>query len=313
MHSNSQYLIGMAGVFVAAILWGTTGTAATFAPELGPLAIGAVAMGVGGLLQALIAIKKIKDDWKTIGANWNYLAIGALAVVIYPLAFYASMHLAGVAVGTVISIGSAPLFSAIIELKVDKQPLSRQWGIGALVGIIGMVLLSIAESISNRSSGGEYALTGIILGLLAGITYALYSCSARKMMQQGVSSKAAMGVTFGIGGALLMPILFMTGGPLLDSWTNAGVGIYMALVPMFIGYVCYGIGLARIKASTATTITLIEPVIAALLAVTLIGEQLLAMGWVGIGLIILCLIIITLPAGFFYKLGRRPTTSSESL
>lgn len=313
MHSNSQYLIGMAGVFVAAILWGTTGTAATFAPELGPLAIGAVAMGVGGLLQALIAIKKIKDDWKTIGANWNYLAIGALAVVIYPLAFYASMHLAGVAVGTVISIGSAPLFSAIIELKVDKQPLSRQWGIGALVGIIGMVLLSIAESTSNHSSGGEYALTGIILGLLAGITYALYSWSARKMMQQGVSSKAAMGVTFGIGGVLLMPILFMTGEPLLNSWTNAGVGIYMALVPMFIGYVCYGIGLARIKASTATTITLIEPVIAALLAVTLIGEQLLVMGWVGIGLIILCLIIITLPAGFFYKFGRRPTTSSESL
>ncbi|MCW2254399.1 DME family drug/metabolite transporter [Providencia alcalifaciens] len=313
MHSNSQYLIGMAGVFVAAILWGTTGTAATFAPELGPLAIGAVAMGVGGLLQALIAIKKIKDDWKTIGANWNYLAIGALAVVIYPLAFYASMHLAGVAVGTVISIGSAPLFSAIIELKVDKQPLSRQWGIGALVGMIGMVLLSIAESTSNHSSGGEYALTGIILGLLAGITYALYSWSARKMMQQGVSSKAAMGVTFGTGGVLLMPILFMTGGSLLDSWTNVGVGIYMALVPMFIGYVCYGIGLARIKASTATTITLIEPVIAALLAVTLIGEQLLVMGWVGIVLIILCLIIITLPAGFFYKFGRRPTTSSEFL
>ncbi|EKT63534.1 DMT family transporter [Providencia burhodogranariea] len=313
MHSNSQYLIGMAGVFVAAVLWGTTGTAATFAPELGPLAIGAVAMGIGGLLQALIAIKKIKNDWKIISANWNYLVIGALAVVIYPLAFYASMHLAGVAVGTVISIGSAPLFSAIIELKLDKQPLSRQWGIGALAGIIGMVLLSIAESTSNHQSGGEYALIGIILGILAGITYALYSWSARKLMQQGVNSKAAMGVTFGVGGALLIPVLIMTGAPLLDSWTNAGVGIYMALVPMFIGYVCYGIGLARIKASTAITITLIEPVIAALLAVTLIGEQLLVMGWVGIGLIILCLIIITLPAGFFYKFGRRPTTSHESV
>lgn len=313
MHSNSPCLIGMAGVFVAAILWGTTGTAATFAPELGPLAIGAVAMGVGGLLQALIAIKKIKDDWKTIGANWPYLVIGGLAVVIYPLAFYASMHLAGVAVGTVISIGSAPLFSAIIELKFDKQPLSRQWGIGALVGIIGMVLLSIAESTSNHQSGGEYVLTGNLLGLLAGITYALYSWSARKMMQQGVSSKAAMGVTFGIGGVLLMPILFMTGAPLLDSWINAGVGIYMALIPMFIGYVCYGIGLARIKASIATTITLIEPVIAALLAVTLIGEKLLVMGWIGIGLIILCLIIITLPASYFYKFGRRPVTSNEPL
>jgi len=38
-------------VLAASVLWGTTGTAATFAPAVGPLAIGAAAMGLGGLLQ----------------------------------------------------------------------------------------------------------------------------------------------------------------------------------------------------------------------------------------------------------------------
>ena len=46
---------GMLGVLAASVLWGTTGTAATCAPAVGPLAIGAAAMGLGGLLQALTA------------------------------------------------------------------------------------------------------------------------------------------------------------------------------------------------------------------------------------------------------------------
>ena len=46
-------------VLAASVLWGTTGTAATFAPGVGPLAIGAAAMGLGGLLQALTAPRPI--------------------------------------------------------------------------------------------------------------------------------------------------------------------------------------------------------------------------------------------------------------
>lgn len=70
----------------------------------------------------------------------------------------------------------------------------------------------------------------------------------------------------------------------------------MALVPMFLGYLCYGYGLARIPASMATTITLLEPVVAALLAVLLVGERLPLSGWAGAGLIIACLGVITFPA-----------------
>ena len=46
-------LLGIVAVLGAAALWGTTGTVATFAPEVGPLAIGAAALGIGGLLQEI--------------------------------------------------------------------------------------------------------------------------------------------------------------------------------------------------------------------------------------------------------------------
>jgi len=291
-----ERMSGMGGVLIAALLWGTTGTAATFAPGVSAVAIGAVAMGVGGMLQALIALRGIARHRATLRHHWRMLLTCALAVAVYPLAFYASMHLAGVTVGTVISIGSAPLLSALIEYGLDGQRLTRRWMTGAAAGVAGMVLLCLAESAHSSSTAQQSeVITGIALGLLAGLTYALYSWAARHLMQRGIPSRTAMGATFGFGGIMLMPVLFATGAPLLASWNNAAVGIYMALVPMFIGYLCYGYGLARIPASMATTITLLEPAVAAVLAVVIVGERLPALGWVGIGLIVACLLWITVP------------------
>ncbi|MDN0113262.1 DMT family transporter [Yersinia intermedia] len=294
--TQKERMLGMVGVLIAAILWGTTGTAATFAPAVSAVAIGAVAMGFGGLLQAMIAAGSITRYIDKLLQQWRLLLIGVSAVAIYPLAFYASMHLAGVTVGTVISIGSAPLLSAFIEYGLEGQKLTVRWMLGAILGVAGMILLSMAESTGHDTlAQSSNVMFGVILGLLAGFTYALYSWAARRMMQQGLPSKTAMGAIFGLGGMLLMPVLFVTGAPLLASWSNAAVGIYMALVPMFIGYICYGYGLARITASMATTITLIEPVVAAILAVIIVGERLPVMGWVGIGLVVACLIFITVP------------------
>ncbi|SDK36110.1 DMT family transporter [Billgrantia gudaonensis] len=292
--TTRERLLGTATVLIAALLWGTTGTAATFAPEVSAVAIGAVAMGGGGLLQALLAAGRIRRHAGALCARRRVLLLGAVAVAIYPLAFYASMRLAGVTIGTVVSIGSAPLLSVLIENRLDGLRLTVRWATGAALGLGGMLLLCLAEGGGHVATGDE-VVPGVLLGLLAGLSYALYSWTARRLMQRGIASRAAMGATFGIGGLLLMPVLLVTGAPLLASWGNAAVGLYMALVPMLLGYLCFGHGLARIPASTATTITLFEPVVAAGLAVAIVGERLPPLGWVGIVLILACLICVSAP------------------
>ncbi|UOA26914.1 EamA family transporter [Pseudosulfitobacter sp. DSM 107133] len=291
--AESQRAIGVAGALIAATLWGTTGTAATFAPDVPAVAIGAAAMGIGGLLQALIAIGGIRAGLPLFARHWRVLLVGGLSVAIYPLAFYASMRLAGVTIGTVISIGSAPAISALIENRLDGSRLTTRWATGAALGVLGMGLLAIAE-------GGPAQTTpdvplGVVLGLVAGASYALYSWCARRLMQHGVRNRAAMGATFGLGGALLMPVLLLTGAPFLDSATNLAVGVYMALVPMFLGYVAFGAALSRIASSQATTISLFEPVVAALLAIVIVGERLPPLGWLGGCLITACLFWTEMP------------------
>ncbi|MER5676222.1 MULTISPECIES: DMT family transporter [Streptomyces] len=303
-------------VLLASVLWGTTGTAATLAPDVGPLAIGAVAMGLGGLLQAVVAAPRIRREAPLLRAQRGVVLLGAVAVAAYPPAFYSSMHLAGVATGTVVSIGSAPLASALIERVVDGRRLTRRWITGAVLGLSGTVLLCAAEATAGTSSGpgarsAGSTVLGVALGLTAGLTYAVYSWAAHRLIGRGLTSGAAMGTVFGIGGLLLVPVLPATGAPLLDSWSAAAVGAYMALVPMFLGYVLFGWGLARVGASTATTLTLLEPAVAAVLAVLVVGERLRPAGWAGVALIVCCLGVLTVP--FPGAAGRRAATPPRPL
>ena len=137
-------------------------------------------------------------------------------------------------------------------------------------------------------------VAGVVLGLIAGATYALYSWSAHRLMSSGIGRASAMGAVFGLGGIALVPVLLLAGAPLIASKQALMIGLYMALVPMFLGYLLFGYGLTRVTPSAATTLTLAEPAIAALLAVVIAGERLPAIGWVGVAGICASLLVLAL-------------------
>ena len=300
---------GFIAVLVASVLWGTTGTAASFAPNLSPLAIGALAMGGGGLLQALLARKKIARHLQDIPRNKGILLLGALSVAIYPLAFYSSMHLAGITIGTVVSIGTAPLFTALLERFLDQKQLSKRWFLSCCFGVLGVLLLSLGEShMTNQlqQHSTDQKVLGVILGLVAGLTYSLYSWAAKKMIDRGVDAKASIGLIFGFGAMLLLPTALYTGSNLFDEAIHVYVVGYMMLIPMFLGYLLFGYGLRTVPASRAVTLTLFEPFMAAVFAMLIVGEQLDGLGWLGMGLIFVCLIIL-------FKVEDQPETESKML
>jgi DME family drug/metabolite transporter len=221
-----------------------------------------------------------------------------------------------VAVGTVVSIGSAPPAAAVIERFVDHQPLSRGWALGATVGVSGVLALALAHPgqlgpAATRATAQP--VLGIALGLLAGFTYAIYSWGAVRVMRAGLPSRPVMGAVFGLGAILLLPVLALTGAPIITSGSNLAVAAYLAIVPMFLGYVLFGRGLATVAASTATTVSLLEPAVAALMAVIVLGEHLPPIGWLGLGLLFASLVITatnTRPTATSH-LGHQPTGAPD--
>ncbi|ENP8445706.1 EamA family transporter [Vibrio alginolyticus] len=288
----TDYQLGTLSILFASTLWGTTGTAASLAPDVSALAIGAFSMGIGGFMQACLSAKSLKRDFRKVVHKKKTLLISIIALATYPLAFYSSMRFAGVAIGTVISISTAPFFSALLECLFSRnQTITKRWVMSFAIEVIGITLLLASESSANSLFDHDMKHWGVLLGLLAGLTYAIYSWGVKAMIDHGIESQTAMGSVFGIGGVLLLPTLFITGDNLFASSTNTTVMLYMALIPMGLGYVAFGFGLRFVTASGASILTLFEPVIAAALAVAIVGEEISFIGWVGITLTLVCLFL----------------------
>ncbi|HHX8369611.1 DMT family transporter [Vibrio alginolyticus] len=288
----TDYQLGTLSILFASTLWGTTGTAASLAPDVSALAIGAFSMGIGGFMQACLSAKSLKRDFRKVVHKKKTLLVSIIALATYPLAFYSSMQFAGVAIGTVVSISTAPFFSALLECLFSRnQTITKRWMMSFAIGVIGITLLLASESSANSLFDQDMKHWGVLLGLLAGLTYAIYSWGVKAMIDHGIESQTAMGSVFGIGGVLLLPTLFITGDNLFASSTNTTVMLYMALIPMGLGYVAFGFGLRFVTASGASILTLFEPVIAAALAVAIVGEEISFIGWVGITLTLVCLFL----------------------
>lgn len=295
MENNQENFKAFIAIVIASFLWGTTGTAANFAPDISSLAIGAFSMGIGGVLLVITSRKKLVIDYKLILEQPRILLLGAASVAIYPLAFYTSMRLSGVAIGTVVSIATAPFFAALLDRLISKKSISLQWMLSFVIGAVGIALLTLGKDQGNNNA---YSVNqqgmGILLGCIAGFTYASYSWSARRLIESGVHSTSSMSGLFGCAALLLLPSLWITGDNLFSNSTNAFVSLYMAIIPMFLGYLLFGFGLNHVDASKATLITLIEPLVATVLAIVIIGEKFKVIGWVGAALVSLCLLMQTI-------------------
>ncbi|CAN5579130.1 EamA family transporter [soil metagenome] len=287
--STARSTSGAWALVLASLLWGTTGTAASFMPDsVSPLAIGAATMTIGGLLlfafSARSALRAVRD-----AASRRWLLVGAIGVFVYPLAFYSSMDLAGVAIGNVVSLGTGPVFAALLEWLFERHGLSRLWVICTTVAIAGVVLLAIG---GHGGAGGSNVVPGVLLGLAAGLAYALYTYSSSRAIRTGHPARGVMGGMFGVGALALAPVLILFGAPILQSVQSISIAAYLAIGPMFVAYLLFGIGMRSMRSSTATTITLLEPFVATVLAVIVVGERLDLIGWLGLLLILAAVTVL---------------------
>lgn len=273
-----------AAILGAALLWGTTGTAATFAPHgSSPLVVGAAATGFGGLVLAATAGRRILRILRE-RKGLPILIAGALATAAYPLAFYTSMNLAGVAVGVTATIGSSPLAAALIEFTLDARRLTRRFIGATFTAIAGVALLGFSAA-SNRGAGHGDVIVGVILGLGAGCLYGAYTFAAARLIDDNRPSRDVMAAMFAPASAILLTIVAFAGGPLLRTARGIEVVSYLALIPIGLGYMLFGRGLRSTPASVATALSLLEPVVAALVAEMVAHQGVAALGWAGIALV----------------------------
>ena len=283
-------------ILLAAILWGTTGTSQALAPPgAHPLTVGALRLSVGGgglLLFALLRGHLTRDCFCQPGVT----LLAALLVAIYQLAFFMAVATTGVAVGTMVGIGSGPLFAGLLAFLIHKERPDRRWLIATSLAVAGLLVLFVPEP----GSVSKVKTEGVLIALIAGASYAGYTLAIKRLLP-GRSPEAVIAVVFTIGAILLAPFLSR-----FDlSWATKPAGLlvvlHLGLVATALAYLLFAHALRTVAAVNAVTLSLAEPLTAAALGMLVLKERLTLAAIVGMLLILAGLTVLGMARSAYVK------------
>ena len=290
-------------VLLAAVLFGTTGTAQALGPEIEPLAVGTARIAIGAALLVLIALAS--GRFQLGGADRRLILLSGACVAAYQATFFAAVDDTGVGVGTVVAIGSAPVFTGLLARTFTGERLSRRWAGATALGCAGVCTLVL-----GGGSGGEVSLPGVGLALLAGAGYGGYAVAGKTLMDQGATPEALMASVFSIGAVILIPLLALV--PIENLLTGEGLAlaVYLGAVPTALAYILFARGLKHIGAGETATLTLAEPVTAAALGFVVLGERPGAAALVGAALVLAGLVLLAVRPGTPERVRARPAEAA---
>jgi DME family drug/metabolite transporter len=279
-------------VILAAVLWGTGGTAQALAPGAAdPLSVGVVKIGIGGT--AMLAFAALSGGWAKHAstARWRPLPVLACAMLVasYQVLFFTGITLTGVALGTISAIGSLPVWAGLIDLLFGKRPDAR-W--------LGATALAVAGSVLLIGSGGSVSVQpfGLLLCIASGCGLVAFTAIAKGLLQERPHA-VVMGVTFTLGAVLLSPALLFSNPSWILSPAGLAVALELGLGATALAYILFASGLSKVSVSTAATLTLAEPLTAGLLGVFVLGERVSPVALGGMVLIVLGLALATVKRG----------------
>ncbi|WP_018658546.1 DMT family transporter [Actinomadura flavalba] len=279
---------GTAAILTAACLWGTAGPVSTLAGG-SSVAVSSARIVVGGLLLLVLALATARAPLAALLRRGRrgvaVVAVGVGCAAAYQTAYYAAVGRTGVAVATVVSLGSAPAFAGLIV----RRGLGGRWLTATGGAVAGCALLVGGGADAGAEPGG------VLLALLSGFVYTVYTVITARLIAAGVDDRAVTGALFGGAALVLLPVLAVSGTAWAASGTGLAVTLYLGVVTIAAAYRLFARGLRTTTAATATTLTLAEPAVAALIGLTLLGEHLGAPAVAGLALLTASLVLLALP------------------
>ncbi len=276
--SSSHAARGIAMVVAAAALWGTTGTAQSFAhATLASTWVGALRLAVAGLFFAgwLRWAEPVRPTRAALAAlPWRGIALAAACMGVYNLAFFAGVRANGVAVGTAIAIGSGPVWAGALQALASGAAPARAWWAGTLLAVAGGVAMIV-----GRGAVGAWSVGGVALCLLAGLSYAVYA-----LVNKTLVARAAAGVVtaavFSLAACIALPLAWALAGVPRIAAADAAIAAWLGVMTAGVAYLLFSHALRHVSGATGVALALAEPCVAFALAVAIVGER---PGWLAVG------------------------------
>jgi DME family drug/metabolite transporter len=268
-------------VLMAAGLFGTSATTlALLAPSAPGPSVAAMRLLVGAA--GLVLVVVARGGGRALVGMWRRPVVWLMgaAVAGYQALFFMGTIRAGVAVGTLISLAAAPFLAGVLGWILREGPPGWTWVVSTLIAVAGLVLLV-------SSNLGVEEPIGMLLALGAGACYAVYTVIGVRLAREGAAPSVVLAGSFSIGAVLLLPAAVTS--TWWWSWSGVAAVLWLGLGATTVAYLLFGVGLRSLQPGHIATLNLFEPVVATLLGVFILGEQLGVAGWLGTVLVLVAL------------------------
>lgn len=278
-------MLGVMLVLGAASLWGTTGTAQSLAGGALPAEwFGALRLATASLFFALCALlwrPAAGPPGKGRLAPGEVLGAG-VCMAVYNLAFFAGIGTAGVALGTAVALGSGPIWAGLMQALLHGQRPSAAWWAGAAVAVTGGVMMTLGAG-AGRAVGADP--TGILLCLLSGLSYAVYTLLNQRMARVAPAATITFRA-FSVAAAIALPAAWLARGAPVFTGPDVAAVAYTGIVTAGLPYLLFSLALRHISPATGVTLALCEPVVAFGLSVLLLGDRPAPLAYAGLLLVV---------------------------
>lgn len=260
------------------------------------MAVGTLRLIVGGLALLLAAIFRRRASRSPaqfrLPVGPVLLAAGCMAA--YQVLFFAGVRMAGVAIGTVVGIGSSPVLAGLLGFAFRGERPGWRWASATLLAVAGCAVLTLtAKNGANLSSDSQTSLMGMLLAVGAGGAYATFSLASKALLERQPVD-VVMAVIFSLGALILSPLLLTQDLRWLAQPDGILAVLHLGLFATALAYLLFGQGLRLVPLATAVTLSLAEPLTAATLGVVILGERLSLPTITGIALIFSGLVVLAI-------------------
>jgi drug/metabolite transporter (DMT)-like permease len=280
---------GYALVILAVSIWATLGLFYTALLNLGlaRLSIAFCRAAIATLTLLIILLVRDRSQLKVAVRDLPLLiGFGAIGIAVFYVVQILSVESAGVAV-TWVLLYTAPIWIVLFSAIFLHESITRPKMIVMALSLIGCAL------VVKIYQGVAINLPGLLAGLVTGLCYAAYTLFSKAASTRGYNTWTFMLYGLLFGSICLLPLQSI--GDLARSISAPGAISWLLLLsfgPTLAAATIFIEGLRHVRASNASIIATIEPVLATILAVLFLHETLEPLQLIGAGLILTGVIVL---------------------
>lgn len=289
-------------VLLAALCWGGIGPVSKLAFSQGvqPLEVAFWRAALGWVFFSThaLVIRQVRVKTRDIG---SVLFFGLWGVTVFYGSYQWAVEAGGAALAAVL-LYTAPAWVALLSRMLLAEPFSP-----VKVASIGITILGVVGVAFGSRTPGEvvFSWTGIVCGLVAGFTYAMYYIFGKKVLVSYQTPTLFL-YALPVGALTLLPFIDL-------KWltpTAWGAVLFLGLFTTYGAYSLYYFGLRHLEASRAAVVATLEPVLAGIAAYIWWDERFTWFGYAG-GLLVLAGVLLLVWEGASTKRNLKRSENSQ--